>query len=184
VRAGRTARGLLDFFAWLPFTVPGILLGLGYLWMVLQVPPFRPLYGTVGVLILISWLSSITLGVQVIRGSIVQLGAELEEAGRVAGGGWARIFWGVVVRLTAPTIAVVAVIVFAATIRQVSTLVLLSTGSTMPLSLLQMQYLYDSELGPAAVSGTVIILLSLGAAVLARLATARLSGRSGELSAE
>src|SRR5262249_31941706 len=49
VRAGRAARSLLDFFAWLPFTVPGILLGLGYLWMVLQVAPFRPLYGTVGV---------------------------------------------------------------------------------------------------------------------------------------
>jgi iron(III) transport system permease protein len=132
--------------------------------MVLQVPVFRPLYGTLGILILVSWLSSITMGAQVIKSNMVQLGADLEEAGRVSGGSWWRIFRGVVARLTAPSMAVVAVIVFAVTIRQVSTIVLLSTGRTRPLSLLQLEYLYGSELGPAAVTGTVIVLLSLAAA--------------------
>ncbi len=163
----------LDLLSWLPFTIPGVLLGLGYLWMILQVPLFRPLYGTMAILILVSWLASITMGAQVIKSNMVQLGADLEEAGRVAGGSWWRIFRGVVARLTAPSMAVVAVIVFAVTTRQVSTIVLLSTGRTRPLSLLQLEYLYGSELGPAAVTGTVIVLLSLAAAAAALLISPR-----------
>ena len=169
VRVKHSWKNALDLVSWLPFTVPGVLLGLGYLWMMLQVPVFRPLYGTMGVLILVSWLTSITLGVQVIKSNMVQLGAELEEAGRIVGGSWWQIFRSVVVRLTAPSMAVVATIVFAVTIRQVGNIVLLSTGRTRPLSLLQLEYLYGSELGPAAVSGTIIVLLSLGAAATAAL---------------
>src|SRR5581483_7753939 len=76
----------LDFLSWLPFTLPGILLSLGYLWMFLGVPLFRPLYGSHAVLILALSLSGMTLGVQLSKATLVQLGAELEEASRMSGG--------------------------------------------------------------------------------------------------
>jgi iron(III) transport system permease protein len=46
VRTRYPGRGVLDFLVWLPSTLPGIVLGLGYLWLFLSTPVLRPLYGT------------------------------------------------------------------------------------------------------------------------------------------
>jgi iron(III) transport system permease protein len=163
----------LDILTWLPLSIPGIILGFGYLFMVLQVPVFTPLYGTLGVLILISLLGAMTLGVQVVKIHMLQLGAEVEEAGRVVGGGWLRTFLGIITPLTVPALAVSGVLVFAGTIRQVSSIILLSTGETRVLSILQLEFLTEGILGPAAVIGTVIVLISLVAALLVRVVSVR-----------
>ena len=39
VRTRYRARGVLDFLTWVPATIPGIILGLGMLWMFLSTPP-------------------------------------------------------------------------------------------------------------------------------------------------
>ncbi len=67
---------------------------------------------------------------------------------------------------------------FSQTIRQVSTLVLLSSGAREPLSILQLEYLSAGLLGPAAVAGTVIVAMSLVAAAIVRLMTARFGIRA------
>jgi len=169
----------LDILTWLPIAIPGIILGFGYLFMVLQVPFFRPIYGTMGVLILVSFLGAMTLGVQVIKIHMLQLGPEVEESGRVVGGSWLRTFRSIITPLTAPALAVVGVIVFAGTIRQVSSIILLSTGDTRVLSILQLEFLTEGILGPASVIGTVIVLISLVAAALVRIVSLRFGVQRG-----
>ena len=61
------ARALLDFVSWLPFAVPGILFGVGLLYVFLNSPLFRPLYGTMVLLIIATTISSLTLGTQIIK---------------------------------------------------------------------------------------------------------------------
>jgi iron(III) transport system permease protein len=173
VRLNNRFQAPLDLVTWLPLTIPGIILGFGYLRMVLEVPVFTPLYGTMGVLILVSFLGAMTLGVQVIKVHMIQIGTEIEEAGRLVGGSWARTFRSIIMPLTAPALAVVAVMVFATTIRSVSSIVMLSTGETRVLSILQLEYLVEGELGRAAVFGTVIVVMSLAAALVVRLVSAR-----------
>jgi iron(III) transport system permease protein len=173
VRVRHWLAGPLDVVSWLPLTLPGILLGFGILWMVLEIPLFSPFYGSMGILILVSLLCSMTLGIQVLKSNMLQIGPELEEAARIVGGSWRRSFQDVMVPLTMPAVIVVAVMVFSQTIRQVSTLVLLSTGDNEPVSLLQLEYLRAGLLGPAAVSGTVIVMLSLAAAAVVRIMTQR-----------
>jgi ABC-type Fe3+ transport system permease subunit len=63
--------------------------------------------------------------------------------------------------------------VFAGTIRQVSSIILLSTGDTRVLALLQIEYLVEGVLGPAAVVGTIIVMISLIAAICVRLISMR-----------
>jgi len=59
VRTRYVGRGLLDFLVWLPSTLPGIILSLGFLWLFLGTPFLRPLYGTTFVLILVArWAAS------------------------------------------------------------------------------------------------------------------------------
>jgi iron(III) transport system permease protein len=141
--------------------------------MALRVPVFTPLYGTMGILILVSFLSAMTLGVQIIKVHMLQIGNEVEEAGRVVGGSWTRTYLSIITPLAAPALAIVGVMVFAGTIRQVSSIILLSTGDTRVLSLLQIEYLVEGVLGPAAVVGTIIVLISLSAAICVRLISQR-----------
>src|SRR5205807_2038622 len=51
VRTRYRARQALDVISWLPFTVPGIILGLALLWLFLDVGFLRPMYGTMAVLV-------------------------------------------------------------------------------------------------------------------------------------
>ena len=173
VRVESRLRSTLDVLTWLPLTIPGIILAFGYLNMALRVPIFAIIYGTIGALILVAFLAAMTLGVQVLKVHMLQIGAEVEEAGRVVGGSWATTYRRIVLPLAAPALAVVGVMVFAATIRNVSTIIFLSTADNRVLSVLQVELLSSGILGPAAVIGTVIVLMSLTAAVIVRLVSQR-----------
>ena len=109
-----------------------------------------------------------TLSVQLFKTGFLQISPEMEEASRVSGASWIHTFRIVNMPLILPTTAVVAMMVFASAIRQVGALVFLFTGKTQPLSILQLELLFDSELGAAAVVGTIVVLLGVSVAVVAR----------------
>jgi iron(III) transport system permease protein len=168
VRVRYRFRRALDFVSWLPATIPGIILSLALLWLFLQTPFFRPLYGTVGILILAGTLTGMPLGVQIIKSSLLQLGAELEEASRVAGASWARTYRQIVLRLLGPALLTVGLIVFVGAARNIGTIALLATSSNQPLSILQLNYLAQGRGEVAAVIAFIIMLTSIGGALLAR----------------
>jgi iron(III) transport system permease protein len=174
VRTRYAARGLLDLLVWLPSTLPGIILSLGFLWLFLGTPFLRPLYGTTFALILVVALGSVTLGTQITRASLLQLGAELEEASRSLGGSWLYTFRHIVLPLIAPTVAVVGVLAFASGARATGTIALLSTQSNQPLSMLQLTLLGGNQYGPASVVGVLLLVMTVGVAVIARWAGVRL----------
>ena len=173
VRVRTRLAGPLDLISWLPICLPGMVLGFGYLNMSVQVPLFAIFYGTVGSLIFVCFLSAMPLGVQVLKVHMLQLGNEIEEAGRVVGGTWGQTFRNIIVPLTAPALAVVGIIVFSSTIRNVASVMLLSSGDNRVLSVLQVEFLSNGSMGPAAVVGTVIMLISVGAALLVRMISYR-----------
>ena len=147
VRTKFAARGALDLLVWLPSTLPGIILSLGFLWLFLGTPLLRPLYGTTFALILVTALGSITLGTQITKASLLQLGDGLEEASRSVGASWLHTFRFVVVPLVAPTVAVVGVLAFAAGAHATGSVALLSTQSNQPLSMLQLTMIGSNRTG-------------------------------------
>ena len=177
VRVRATMAGPLDMISWLPIGIPGIVLGFGYLNMTLHVPFFAIFYGTVGALIFVTFLAAMPLGVQMMKVHMMQIGLDIEEAGRVVGGSWSKTFRNIIVPILAPALAVVGIIVFASTIRNVSTIMLLSSGNSKVLSVLQVEFLTVGSLGPAAVVGTIIMLISVMAALLVRLISLRFGVR-------
>jgi iron(III) transport system permease protein len=168
VRTKYAARGTLDFFVWLPSTVPGIILGLGFLWFFLGTPILRPLYGTTWLLILVTALASITLGTQLVKSTLVQLGGELEEASWASGASWRYTLRRVVLPLIAPAIAVIGVVAFSAAARTTGTIALLATHTNQPLSMLQLNLMADNNYGAASVVGVFLLLLTIGVALIAR----------------
>jgi iron(III) transport system permease protein len=174
VRTRFWLRKLLDFLTWLPSAIPGIVIGLGFLWLFSGTPIFRPLYGTVWVLMIAIALGGMTLGVQVIKTNLVQLGQELEEASAASGASTFFTFRRVVLPLIAPAVLIVGLLVFASAAREISLVALLSTGAIKPLSMLQLNYMEDGSYELATVIGVLILALTIGAAFVARLVGMRL----------
>jgi iron(III) transport system permease protein len=175
IRTRFVGRAALDFASWLPSTLPGIILGLGLLSLFLGTPLLRPFYGSMALLILATVISSMTLGVQIIKSALTQLGLELEEAAIVAGGSGWNSFKDIVVPIITPTLLLVGTLSFIAAARNVSTVALIATSRTRPLSLLQLDFLVDSRYESAAVIGIIVVVLTTGVALIARLLGLRAS---------
>jgi iron(III) transport system permease protein len=175
VKTRFAARGLLDLLSWLPWAIPGILMGLALLWTVFDTPFLLPLYGTVGVLILALVIKSMPLGVQLTKSVLLQLGDELEEASRIAGGSWFTTYQRVVLPLLAPTLITVAVVGFMSAARDISTIVLLGSSQSRTLALLALDFAYGGQFEKA----TVVSVLTVAMVVLAALLARALGGRVG-----
>ena len=170
-------RGLLDFISWFPSAVPGILMGIGLLWLFLDVRMFRPLYGSIVLLILATVIGGITLGTQLLKSNLLQLGRELEEASRTMGASWWTTYRRIVVPLMLPTLILVGVLNFIHAARDISNVALLATSSSRTLALLQLDFMVSGRYESAAVVATIVMLLTTGVAVLARVLGLRIGIR-------
>jgi iron(III) transport system permease protein len=177
VRSRFRGRGGLDFVSWLPSIFPGIILGVGLLRFFLTFPPIQFLYGTVFVLAFALVIGGMTTGTQVIKSGLGQLGRDLEDAARIGGGGWLSVMRRVVIPLMTPTLMAVAALTFIGAARDVSSTVLLATGETRTLALLQLNYMYDGSYENGAVVGVIVVGLTTGVAILARFIGLRVAMR-------
>jgi len=178
VRTRFRGRHILDFLSWLPIAIPGLILGLGFLWLFLGTPVLRPLYGSIVVLILAAGISSMTLGVQLVKTNLLQLGQELEEASWVAGGSWFYTVRRVILPMLTPVLVTVGLVAFISAARNIAGIALLVTNQNRPLAMLQLDYMVDGRYEAAAVVGIIVLLLTTGVALLARLFGLRIGIRT------
>jgi iron(III) transport system permease protein len=171
-------RSALDFISWFPSAMPGILMGIGLLWLFLDIPLFRALYGSIWLLIIATVISSITLGTQLIKANLLQLGQELEEASRTSGASWPTTFRRIVGPLLFPVLLLVGVLGFIHASRDISNVALLATSSSRTLALLQLDFMVSGRYESAAVVATIVMLLTTGVALLARFLGLRVGIRT------
>jgi iron(III) transport system permease protein len=134
----------------------------------LGVPILSSLYGTTLVLIIVLVISAMTSKIQILRGNLMQVGQELEDASRVCGSGWLYCFRTVVLPLVGKAALVAALLGFVSAARNVSHVALLTRSANRPLSMLQLDYLIEGRNEPAAIIGVVLVILSVAAAVAVR----------------
>jgi iron(III) transport system permease protein len=153
------ASPVLDFLCWLPWVVPGILMSLGLLWLFLATPLRSVLYGSVWGIALAMTIKDSPVTTQAFRAAFLQLGPELEEAGRVSGASWWCTYRRILLPLLAPMIATVGLLNFGSAITSVSTPVLLYSAQSRPLAILLLEYSFSGELERAAALGLLITAL-------------------------
>lgn len=175
VKTSFTFRGVLDFLSWVPWSIPGILLGIALLWTFLGTRIFIPLYGSVYILMIAMIIKSMPIGTQVIKSVMLQLGRELEEASIVSGASWFSTYRRILVPLLSPALVTVGLLVFISAVRDISTVVLLATGETRTLSLLMLEFATEGQFEKATVMGVLIVVFVGTAALIAR----SLGGRVG-----
>jgi iron(III) transport system permease protein len=148
------------------------------IWTFLLIHKVVPFYGTMYALIVAMAISGLPLSVQVIKGFLMQLADELEEASRVAGASWFTTYRRILLPLLLPCLIVVGLLEFISAARNISTVVLLATGQTRTLALLMLDFTAGAELERATVVATMIVLIVVGAALVARAMGGRFGIRS------
>ncbi len=170
-------KGVANVLVWLPWGIPGLLIGLAFLWMLLSVPLLWPLYGTVMSLVIVLLVQEMPIGVQMAKVAFGQVGTELEEATRMCGAGWFTRYRRIMLPLVAPMLASIFIIVFMASVRAIDSVILLGSSTTRPLSLLMMEYSLAGHMESAAIVGIILSTLALALGLVSRRFGVGLGGR-------
>jgi iron(III) transport system permease protein len=179
VRTRLPWRIALDWVIWGSGAIPGILAGLGLLWLFLGTPGLGFLYGSLWALILVVILQGNTTGVNVLKGVFVQVGADMEEAARASGAGWIRTYFRIWLPLLMPTLALLAVLNFVSAAGVTSSIILLASRETITLSLLALRLTTElaDQREAASIVSIFIVLLTVGMALPLRALSLRLGVR-------
>jgi len=172
-------RGLLDAMIWSAGAIPGILAGLGLLWVFIGTPGLNFLFGTIWALIIVVMLQGKTTGVNIMKGVFVQVGADMEEAARVSGAGWIRTYFRIWLPLLMPTLILLSVMNFVSAAGATSSIILLASRDTMTLSLmaLELSSTAVSNREAASIISIFIIAFTMTGALLIRYFGLRLGVR-------
>ncbi|MEO6164328.1 MAG: ABC transporter permease subunit [Candidatus Binatia bacterium] len=170
VRTRLPGRSALDLMIWSAGAIPGILAGLGLLWMFIGTPGLNALFGTIWALIIVVILQGKTTGVNIMKGVLVQVGADMEEAARVSGAGWIRTYCKIWLPLLMPTLVLLAVMNFVTAAGATSSIILLASRDTMTLSLMALELSANavSNREAASIISIFIIAFTVTGALLVR----------------
>lgn len=125
VRTRLRVRGALEILAWLPWMMPGMVLGIGLLWAYALMPGPLQLYGTPWALLVAYVALGTPLGVRTMSGAFAQLAHDLEECSRVHGAAWWTTFRRILLALAWPAFAVGWILIFFIILRELSASILL-----------------------------------------------------------
>jgi iron(III) transport system permease protein len=157
-------RRLVEVLAWLPWMMPGIVLGIGFLWAFSLLPAGVPIYGSLWALFLAYMALSTPVAVRIMSGAYSQLSYDLEECSRVHGASWLQTLWRILVALAWPSFAVGWMLAFFGILRELSASILLYSAGSEVLSVLMLKMWAGGK--PEEVS--VIALFMLGLVLLFR----------------
>ena len=159
VRTKWRGRRLIDALAWLPWMMPGMVLGIGFLWAFAMLPGPIPIYGTIWALLLAYVTLGTPVSVRVMTGSYAQLSFDLEECSRVHGATFFQTLWRILVALAWPSFAVGWVLTFFMIMRELSASILLYSVGSEVLSVVLMKLWANGLAEQVSVIGLAMMLL-------------------------
>jgi iron(III) transport system permease protein len=170
-------RSALAYLALYPRAVPGIIVGIGFLWAFLLVPGIGPLRNTVIALSIAFIMRFIPLGFGAISPSILRVSPELDRASRVAGASWLRTVVSILVPLLRPALVSGFVLLFISFLKEYSSAIFLFARGSEVIGTTMIELWRQGNSGPVAALATIQLVITFVVLVVSqRLFGARLHG--------
>lgn len=163
VRSKARGRQVIDLLAFIPISIPGIIIGVALIYVYLTVS-FVPIYGTIWILVVAYTTVYLSYGTRSLNGVLIQLHRDLEDAGAASGAGWFRTFRRITVVLILPGLISVWIWVAAHAGRELSSALMLQGRDNVVISTLLWDYWAAGQPNRAAAVG-VWLTIVLGAMV-------------------
>jgi iron(III) transport system permease protein len=174
-RGNAPARAGIDLISTLPVAIPGLVIGVAYLWAWIGLP--GGLYGTIWILALAFIARYLPDTTKTLSTSLMQIHRELEEAAWVCGRTLLGAIRTIVLPLARPGAIAAMTLLFILAIRELGSSLFLYTSNTMVMAVLLLDYYEGGNTGKTAAFSLVQIVLL---AVLIALGNWLSSGNSGE----
>jgi iron(III) transport system permease protein len=175
VRGRVQGKSILDAMAFLPHSVPGIVMGLA--WLILGLFVLAPAYGTIWLIALAHVSLFIAYGTRTTNGAMFQLHRELEEASAMSGVGWITTFRHVVIPLLLPSLVAGWLWIAIHSGRELTVALLLQSSDNRIISAYVWQQFFNGRLDLAASAGVLLVGIIIILVVVARYAGQKLVDR-------
>jgi iron(III) transport system permease protein len=141
-------RKAIDLISTLPVAIPGLVIGVAYLWAWIGLP--GGLYGTIWILAL-AFIARFTPDtVKALSTSLLQIHRELEEASWICGRGLVGTIRSIVLPLARPGVIAAMTLLFILAIRELGSSLFLYTSKTMVMAVLLLDYYEGGNTGITA----------------------------------
>jgi iron(III) transport system permease protein len=141
-------RRAIDLISTVPVAIPGLVVGVAYLWAWIGIP--GGLYGTIWILALAFIARFMPDTVKALSTSFMQIHRELEEAAWVCGKGTLATIASIVLPLARPGVIASMTLLFVLAIRELGSSLFLYTSNTMVMSVLLLDYYEGGNVGKTA----------------------------------
>jgi iron(III) transport system permease protein len=169
VRSRMRGKRLLDVLAFLPNSVPSIMIALALVYLFLTYPwRLIPIYGTVWIITVAVVTRYLAFGSRTMHGAVLQLHHDLEEAAHVGGVSWARAFRFIVLPLLMPAIVSGWVFVALHALRETTMALMLYSPNSRVISLLMWDTWQSGDVNRATATGVVLMLCTAAIILLGR----------------
>jgi len=170
-------RGALAYVALYPRAIPGIIVGIGFLWTMLLVPGLGGIRNTLIALTIAFTVRFLPIGFGAVMPSVLRISGELDRASRVAGASWLTTMGAILVPLLRPALASAFVLLFVSFLKEYASALFLVAGGSEVIGTTMIEFWRQGNSGPvAALAATQLILTLVAIVVGQRLLGARLRG--------
>ncbi|MGQ0582848.1 MAG: ABC transporter permease [Reyranella sp.] len=162
-RTNVAGRKSIDMLATLPIAIPGLVVGVAYLWAWIGLP--GGLYGTLWILALAFVARFMPDTVKALSTSFMQIHKELEEAAWICGRGLLGTIRTIVLPLARPGVVASMTLLFVLAVRELGSSLFLYTSDTTVMAVLLLDYYEGGNVGKTAAFSlvqTVILAVLLG----------------------
>jgi len=151
------ARKAIDLLATIPVAIPGLVVGVAYLWAWIGLP--GGLYGTIWILALAFVARFMPDTVKALSTSFMQIHKELEEAAWICGRGLLSTIATIVLPLARPGVVAAMTLLFVLAIRELGSSLFLYTSDTTVMAVLLLDYYEGGNIGKTAAFSLVQTLI-------------------------
>lgn len=163
VRSKFGGRKVLDQLAFLPHAIPGIVMGIAFLWLFLQGRRLGiDLFGTVWSIALAFTVGFMAYGTRSMNAAMLQIHKDLEEAAQMSGASYWLTVWRVSMPLMMPTLIGVWIWAMLHAVRQVGHPLLLTEGSENEVLAVFVWRLWnEGQIGAVGAIGSIMVVVLL-----------------------
>lgn len=156
-------RRTIDIISTLPVAIPGLVVGVAYLWAWIGLP--GGLYGSIWILALAFIARFMPDTVKALSTSLLQIHKELEEASWICGRGTLATIRTIILPLAKPGVVAAMTLLFILAIRELGSSLFLYTSQTMVMAVLLLDYYEGGNVGVTAAFSlvqTVLLAVLIG----------------------
>lgn len=150
-----------------PRAVPGIVVGIGFLWVGLTLPGFSFIHGTLFALVLAFAMRDLPTAFGAIAPALSQISRELDHSGRTCGAGWLTANVRLIAPIARPALLAAYMLVFVSMLKEYASAVFLFAPGSEIMGTVMLQLWNNGDFGPVAalavvqVTATAIIVVGI-----------------------